>query len=263
MIWSKEAETALSKAPFFVRNKVRKKVEQYTKERGKTLVDLDDVNDLKQQYLSKGGMEKEIKGYSLTACFGNSGCPNRIPDTASLINKMETMLQKADLLTFLKQTVKGELKFHHEFRAAVADCPNACSRPQITDMGVIAAAAPMVTEESCTGCLSCVDTCREGSILVDEETGQVDIDFNSCVTCGQCINACPTGTIASGNTGYRVMLGGRLGRHPRLAMELDGLWSEHQVIEILEKALTFYKTHSKDGIRFAHLIETPDIIFSE
>ena len=261
MIWSEEAKNAVGKAPFFIRNRIRNKVEEFAKDRGKTRVDMDDVNDLKQQYLSKGGMQKEIKGYGLTACFGNSGCPSRILDTASLLDKMEAVLRKARLYTFLKNTVKGDLKFHHEFRVAVADCPNACSRPQITDMGVIAAAAPMVTDESCTGCLACVDTCRENSITVEEQTGHVHIDSDSCVSCGKCIDACPAATIASGNTGYRVMLGGRLGRHPRLAMELDGLWSEHEVIGILEKALAFYKAHSKDGTRFAHLLESPEQIF--
>ena len=263
MIWSEEAENAVSKAPFFVRKRIRSKVEQFAKDRGKTRVDMDDVTDLKKQYLSKGGMEKDIKGYGLTACFGNSGCPNRITDTASLFDKMETTLEKADLLAFLRKTVKGDLKFHHEFRVAVADCPNACSRPQITDMGVIAAAVPMITDEACTGCLSCVEICREQSITVEEETGHVAIDSGSCVQCGQCINACPSGTIATKDTGYRVMLGGRLGRHPRLAMELDGLYTEQQVIEILEKALTFYKTHSTNGTRFAHLLVSPEKIFLE
>ncbi len=253
----------MSKAPFFVRNRIRSKVEQYAKDRGKARVDLDDVTDLKKQYLAKGGMEKEIKGYSLTACFGNSGCSNRIPDTASLMNKMETVIRKADLLTFLKNTVKGDLKFHHEFRVAVADCPNACSRPQIADMGVIAAAVPMITCEPCTRCLACVDTCREKSIFVDEETGQVDIDSDSCVMCGRCISACPSGTLASGNTGYRVMLGGRLGRHPRLAMELEGLYTEDQVTGILNNALYFYKSRSTDGTRFAHLFQSPEQIFAE
>ena len=260
MIWSQEAKNAVGKAPFFIRNRIRSKVEQFAKDRGKTRVDMDDVTDLKQQYLSKGGMEKEIKGYALTACFGNSGCPSRILDTAFLINKMEAVLEKANLYTFLKNTVKGDLKFHHEFRVAVADCPNACSRPQITDMGVIAASLPMITDEPCTGCLACMDTCRENSITVDEATFRVEMDSASCVQCGQCIDTCPAGTIASAETGYRVMLGGRLGRHPRLAMELDGLYTETQVIEILENALTFYKTRSTDGTRFARLLETPDQI---
>ena len=31
-----------------------------------------------------------------------------------------------------------------------------------------------------------------------------------------CIKACPTGTIASAGSGFRVLLGGKLGRHPAL-----------------------------------------------
>ena len=29
-----------------------------------------------------------------------------------------------------------DLKFHHEFRVTVADCPNSCSQPQIKDIGI-------------------------------------------------------------------------------------------------------------------------------
>ncbi|MCP3900594.1 MAG: sulfite reductase, partial [Desulfobacteraceae bacterium] len=76
MKWSNEAEKALKKVPFFVRKKVRQKVETYTEQKGKLSVDLSDVNELKQKFLSKGGMEKEIKGYEVTTCFGSAGCPN-------------------------------------------------------------------------------------------------------------------------------------------------------------------------------------------
>jgi len=61
MKWSEDADSAIKKIPFFVRKKVKKKVEDFAEQKGKTIVELSDVNELKQSFLSKGGMEKEIK----------------------------------------------------------------------------------------------------------------------------------------------------------------------------------------------------------
>ena len=47
---------------------------------------------------------------------------------------------------------------------AIADCPNACSRPQIADLGLIGAAEPQQTAEVCHQCMGCVHACREGAI---------------------------------------------------------------------------------------------------
>ncbi len=62
------------------------------------------------------------------------------------------MIAAEDLLSFLKQHVQGDLKYHHEFRITIAECPNACSQPQIKDIGIIAALVPGLTNEVCTAC---------------------------------------------------------------------------------------------------------------
>jgi dissimilatory sulfite reductase (desulfoviridin) alpha/beta subunit len=49
------------------------------------------------------------------------------------------------------------------------------------------------------------------------------------------------------------MLGGKLGRHPRLAEELPGLYSDDDVAKILEVCLDVYKKKSKHGKRFAEI----------
>ncbi len=81
--------------------------------------------------------------------------------------------------------------------------------------------------------------------------------MDCCLYCGKCMQACPTGTIAEGRKGFRVQLGGKLGRHPRLAKELPGIYSEEQVILIVKACLKFYKKTSKNGERFGQLL-TPD-----
>jgi dissimilatory sulfite reductase (desulfoviridin) alpha/beta subunit len=51
-----------------------------------------------------------------------------------------------------------------------------------------------------------------------------------------------------------VLLGGKLGRHPRLARELPGIYSADRVLGIVGDCLAFYKAHSRHGERFAELL---------
>ena len=212
MKWTEEAETAIRKVPFFVRKKVRKRVEGEAGKAGKDQVTLAQVKSTQARFLSKMG--SEIKGFQVETCFGSGGCSNRVHAGEGLLSKIETLLKEADLLSFLKKRVKGDLKFHHEFRVAIAECPNACSQPQIKGVGILAAVLPRVTDAPCTGCGACVTACKENAIELAGEPEQPRIAFDHCLMCGQCIKACPSRTIMEGSKGYRVLLGGRLGRHP-------------------------------------------------
>jgi len=258
MKWSKQADEALGKIPFFVRKKVRTKVEAYVEQKGKECVDILDVNELKKKFLSKHGMEKEIKGYEVTTCFGGSGCPNTANSGTRLASEIEKIIEKENILSFLKGTVRGDLKFHHEFRVAISDCPNACSRPQIVDIGIIGSVLPGVGEKPCTLCGSCVEACDEKAITLDEEGVAPIIDTLACLLCAKCIRVCPTGTLIEKEKGFRVMLGGRLGRHPRLAMEMPGIHTHDEVLQIVKNCLKFYKENSKNGQRFSHLLSSVD-----
>ncbi|MGD9300510.1 MAG: 4Fe-4S binding protein [Desulfobacterales bacterium] len=208
-----------------------------------------------ERYLKN--MSSEIKGYQLDTCFGPNGCPNRAAISDGLLQKVEAVLKEEDLLGFLKTTVKDDLKFHHEFRITLADCPNACSQPQIKDIGIIGACAPRLTAEPCSLCEACIEACKENAIrlIPNDETPQIDMD--SCLYCGKCMQVCPTGTIAKGRQGFRVQLGGKLGRHPQLAKELPGIYSEKKVVLIVKQCLQFYKKTSKNGERFGQIL-TPD-----
>jgi len=263
MKWSEEAERAINKIPFFVRKKVKKKVEAYAQQKAKLSVELSDVNELKKKFLSKGGMEKEIKGYEVTTCFGGAGCPNTANSATRLAKDIEAIIEKENILSFLKQSVKGDLKFHHEFRIALSDCPNACSRPQIMDIGIIGAVLPGVSNEACILCNACVEVCKENAITLDLENEYPLIDYDQCLMCAKCISECPTGTIKEKEKGFRVMLGGRLGRHPRLAMEVPGLHTHDDVLLIIKNCLKLYKEKSKNGQRFSHILSSVDEVFSK
>lgn len=253
MRWSRDAEEAISKVPFFVRRRVKKKIEFEAQAMGATEVTLQHVHTVKQNFMRK--MEDDIKGYQIESCFGSSGCPNRIPHENDLPERAEEILIKRDLKTFLKSKVNGPLKFHHEFRVSFADCPNACSRPQISDVGIVVALAPVVVGSECTQCGLCAETCLEKAVTIESGMNLPSLDFNRCVYCGQCIKSCPNETLARGKEGFRIMIGGKLGRHPRLATGLDGIFSRGETLELFERILGFFCEYNHHGERLGEMVE--------
>ena len=255
MQWTPEAEKAVRKVPFFVRKRVRVRVEKEAAAEGKPVVTLAEVKATQRRYLNN--MEAEIRGFQLDSCFGPNGCPNRAAPSESIVPRIQALLEEADLLGFLKQTVSGKLRFHHELRVTVADCPNACSQPQIKDIGIIGACRPATTDNACTQCEACVEACPEAAVELGDAVPV--IDGAHCIACGKCVAACPTETLVAGQTGYRVQLGGKLGRHPRLATELPGIHDEDGVVRIVRDCITFYKARSRNGRRLAELLSAADI----
>jgi dissimilatory sulfite reductase (desulfoviridin) alpha/beta subunit len=253
MKWLPQADAEIKKAPFFVRKKDRHRVGAHVSADGREVVTVADVQAIKKRFLTR--MDEEVRGFRVEACFGSQGCPNRVVEDDGLVPSIERLIKAEDLRGFLKQTVHGPLKFHHEFRLALADCPNACSQPQIKDIGIIGAAAPVPTGAACTECGACQDVCQEKAVAVDPSASGPVFDWNRCFRCGQCIKICPTGTIRYGKRGYRLLVGGKLGRHPRLAIELPGVYDTDQVLRMVKWCVRYYKQHSRDGERFAELVE--------
>jgi anaerobic sulfite reductase subunit C len=250
MQWSKEAEEAVSRVPFFVRKRVKKRVEEDATRCGAKQVDIEYVKTSQKRFLNR--MEEEVKGYQVETCFGRSGCPNRAVIDEELLAKLEALLASKDIRTFLKEKVKGPLKIHHEFRLSVSDCPNACSRPQIVDVGLIGACIPEIAEQSCSECGACIATCKESA--VDLQDGRPVIEPSKCLFCAQCARVCPTGTLKEGKRGYRILVGGKLGRHPRLARELPGIHSPGETLRIVETCTDVFQAQSVSGERFGEIL---------
>jgi len=149
--------------------------------------------------------------------------------------------------------VNGSLKMHHEFRISISDCPNACSRPQIVDVGLIGAYSPEITDETCSQCGARVEVCKENAVSLMEDIPI--IDDSRCVACGQCVEICPTGTLKEGARGYRILVGGKLGRHPRLGTELPGIYDLDTAMELIDQCVDHYQRHCQKGERFGQILE--------
>jgi len=243
----------LSRVPFFVRKRVQAKVEEEARSRGADRVEADHLQSSKQKFMSS--LSREVRGYRVEQCFGPSGCPNRAADSSSLAGEIESLLQKKDVLGFLHRSLGREkVKPHHEFRVSIAECPNACSRPQIFDVGIIGARQPDVHRESCTLCGACVDVCREGAVSLDDAGPSIDPE--SCLKCGQCVDVCPAGSIFDARQGFRVQIGGRLGRHPRLAREIPGVFSAEKVLLLLKRCTDLFLDQDPERVkRFAYVLD--------
>ena len=61
MIWEKEADAAIKKVPFFVRKKVRNRVETFVADKGGDRVTLEDVQALKKSSFPRGAWKTRSK----------------------------------------------------------------------------------------------------------------------------------------------------------------------------------------------------------
>ncbi len=259
MKWSPQAEEAISRVPFFVRRRVRKRVEEEASHLNAAEVTPAHVTACQKRFLKN--MADEVKGYRLETCFGGNGCPNRALIDDELVKRVDDLLAARSLRELLLSRVEGPLKMHHELRVSIADCPNACSRPQIADLGIIAAMRPRLSDEECTRCDRCVDACSEGAVALGSGDDAPVIEMSRCVSCGMCVRACPTGTLVPEAAGYRIMLGGKLGRHPQLAKELEGIYSKSELLRIVDACLDHFTKENRKGERFGEILNRTGMEF--
>jgi anaerobic sulfite reductase subunit C len=249
--WDSEAEKMLRRVPFFVRKRVRIKVEEEVAAAGRNLVTGKDLEESKRKQLKS--LSEGIKGFSLEACFGSSGCHHAVVSSADMVSNLDSLLEKADLLTFLRSRLGERLKLHHQLRITIADCPNSCSQPQIKDIGIIGQAQIDCNPDECTGCGECEAACEESAIVL-KDGFLVGMDEKLCVECGACARICPTDSLSTAGSTFSVLVGGKLGRHPQLARELTRDLDGDQVLALVSVIVDFYKSKANSGERLGALI---------
>ena len=150
---------------------------------------LDLIKSLMQTGIYVGDPDKN-ESFEIKLCGGARGCPLTLTDIESLGQKIHDLVKKSAWPKFFEKHASGPILYHSKLKIAIAGCPNACSEPQIRDVGLIAQEKPLLQPELCDVCSVCFNTCKEDAIRIVDDIGPIFND--NCISCGQCIMACPS-----------------------------------------------------------------------
>ncbi|MEG6506461.1 4Fe-4S dicluster domain-containing protein [Nitratidesulfovibrio sp. 1201_IL3209] len=209
------------------------------------------------------------RGTTVSSSRGGT-CRFSLPVPEGFLVRLERVVAESGWPEFLRDVVRGPILHHHAFRVAVSACPNGCSRPHIADVGIIRAWTPGRASDACTRCGLCERLCPDHAMTLGE--GDEDgprLHPENCLSCGLCIKRCPEKALPVAREGWRVVVGGRLGRRPRLATELEGLdevpgasgfpgqshlLDDDGVVRALRNALAWYMREYRLHLRFGDLV---------
>ncbi len=241
---------------------------------------------------SKNAQNPEVKTLDVLGCRGFEAgrCRFAMPLTekhevngTDIVTAIRASLEATGWDAFLREKMQGALRHHHSFKVALSACPNGCSRPHVADIGIIRAVMPSAPNEHCNACGLCINLCPDKALRaasVDDCAkhgmlkGSPILDASKCMACGLCVRRCPERALgrldctaqcddAPQADGWRILLGGCLGRHPRLATQLAGIHDSATVCTVVSKALSWYMddfadvyTRGQTSRRFARLVES-------
>lgn len=200
--------------------------------------DLDGITrELEENGTPPGSCGPRVR--NITSCPGNKECNYGIIDTYALGG----MLDKE----FFGEDMPVKIKF------AVTGCPNACAKPQENDLGVMGVLKPAIYTDECMGCGTCTFLCPEKAIVMEDDKAK--IIWDKCNLCGACVGACPTDLIDEDWTGYKIFVGGKIGKHPRLGKELTEAGTPEEAVALFRKIIDWSKKNTGTGERFGDCLD--------
>ena len=198
-------------------------------------------------YLAERGLETGGTGSKVrpvVSCKGTT-CQYGLCDTFALSQKLHDLFYVG----------YHNVSLPHKFKLAVGGCPNNCVKPNLNDLGIIGQRLPEPELDKCRGCKVCQieRTCPIGAAKVVD--GKLVIDPNLCNHCGRCVSKCPFKAVENSTWGYKVTIGGRWGKKVAEGRALSKIFtSEQEVLELVEKAILFFRDEGISGERFADTI---------
>ena len=144
----------------------------------------------------------------------------------------------------------------HKFKIAVGGCPNNCVKPDLNDLGIVGQRVPVIDIAKCRDCKVCQVETNCPIHVAKLENGKLHIDPDACNHCGRCKGKCPFGVTEEFVDGYRIYLGGRWGKRVAHGHPMDKVFtSEEEVLDIVERAILFFRDEGITGERFADTID--------
>jgi len=266
LVWEKDAEKELKRVPFFIRSFVRKKVEERVEKfQGKSVVCLADFKEAEVHFRSVRGDKSEselrammpvenqpgVKMVIIETCHNKlSNCPNVLIDTDEWRKALEDWARENDISERIRARIKNDkIYYHHKFRISISGCPNACSRPQICEVGIVGTIKPELYPDDCTFCGKCEKACPDLAIRVDNCPPV--FDFSACLGCKKCFEACRNWCIKLSKPRAKLLMGGKLGRHPHLGQIVAEVSTPLDLLSIIDSALNTYLENGREDERFS------------
>ena len=199
-------------------------------------------------FLAEAGLETGGTGSKVrpvVSCKGTT-CQYGLIDTFALSQKLHDLYYEG----------YHDVSLPHKFKIAVGGCPNNCVKPDLNDLGIVGQRVPEIDLSKCRGCKVCQVEQSCPIRVAQLQDGKIQIDAEACNHCGRCVSKCPFGAVNESAAGYRIYIGGRWGKKVAQGHMLDKLFtSEEEVIDLVERAILFFRDEGNPGERFADTID--------
>ena len=203
-----------------------------------------ETDDLKaaQAELEAAGLKMGAEGNRVRiviACPGSATCRYGSIDTKAMAAELDDRYFRMDAPYKVKMGVTG--------------CPNNCGKAREADIGIMGTRVPKWERGECIDCDLCVNLCAPKAIT------KVGYDYvrdeDECINCSACTVRCPKSCWTAESLGYSVLIGGTLGKTPRLAVPLaEHIATQEAALALVEKTARYYQKHGQPRERLGHLM---------
>jgi dissimilatory sulfite reductase (desulfoviridin) alpha/beta subunit len=174
------------------------------------------------------------------ACPGSSTCRYGSIDTKAIASEI-------DRRYFRMETP-------YKFKIGITGCPNNCGKARESDLGIMGGRTPVWLADPCTHCNACIKACPVQAIACEDD--RYVRDRNKCIRCSVCTTVCPAGAWKTESSGYTILIGGTLGKKPRLAIVLkENITDTEELFDLVDRCIRFYRQHGRPKERLGHLME--------
>jgi len=199
-------------------------------------------------------LDKDSELFQVETCYTCKNTLLSLSMLSKLKDEISSKFKELRVTERIYEKLPGERSrvLHNRINVALSGCQAGCSFPETKTFGVVLVSMPMVTDAVCSGCFDCVDACSQGAIVI--RGGAPKINNDLCDHCGACVKACPTGTLESFRQGYRILVGGKLGRLHQRGFELYKMADRETLFKALEASVDFFLTRANGPKEFTALL---------